>query len=83
MVFPDADYGQAFFSMEFFNWKIESDAKVSSSLWLYFAVMVPLTIIIVLFWLMFTRRTRKRIGSLLGRSTSKIRSKAEDGEKTV
>lgn len=45
---------QSIFSMTMFNWQAGPDEQVTSGyLWLYFAVAVPLTILILAAWLFY------------------------------
>ncbi|KAI1466992.1 uncharacterized protein F4812DRAFT_430692 [Daldinia caldariorum] len=66
-VFLPGTFMASVFSMTFFNFKVGSDSggdsgesEVSSELWVYFAVTVPLTFLIVLvWWIIDHRRERK------------------------
>lgn len=51
--------------MTFFDWNANPDQPRVVMLWLYFAVAVPLTIIVVLLWLLFTKSTRERLAGSL------------------
>ncbi|KAK4174383.1 hypothetical protein QBC36DRAFT_347967 [Triangularia setosa] len=46
------------FSMPFFDFSSDMDDFVSHHLWIYFAVMAPLTLIIVGSWILFDRASR-------------------------
>ncbi|KAI0593954.1 hypothetical protein F4775DRAFT_575960 [Biscogniauxia sp. FL1348] len=49
-VFLPGTFLSSIFSMTFFNFDVGDGKEVSSDLWIYFAVTVPLTLVIVLSW---------------------------------
>ena len=53
---------QSFFSMTFFDWRGDQGGNVTSSLWIYFAVAIPLTALVILIWVFCTARSRKSMG---------------------
>ena len=53
---------KSFFSMSFFNWHAGTGESITSSLWVYFAAAVPLTLLVILVWVFCTRRSRKKVG---------------------
>ncbi|KAF6815673.1 hypothetical protein CPLU01_02682 [Colletotrichum plurivorum] len=55
-VFLPGTFLASVFSMTFFNFENGADPVISKSLWVYFAITVPLTIIIVVGWIWFDRR---------------------------
>jgi len=54
--------------MTFFNWQTVSDKTVSTYLWVYFAVTVPVTVLVLVAWAFLTRKNRKE-SQLLRRRT--------------
>jgi hypothetical protein len=48
--------------MSFFNWHAGPGEGITSSLWVYFAAAVPLTALVILGWIICTRRSRKKVG---------------------
>ncbi|KAK4187030.1 hypothetical protein QBC35DRAFT_553131 [Podospora australis] len=48
------------FSMPFFNFDSDMNGSVSSPLWIYFILMVPLTLIVVGAWILFDRASKKK-----------------------
>ncbi|KAI2630695.1 hypothetical protein GGR54DRAFT_164389 [Hypoxylon sp. NC1633] len=70
-VFLPGTFMASIFSMTFFDFNVGPDsgdssnssgdsAQVSSMLWIYFVVTVPLTLVILLFWYIIDRRREKR-----------------------
>ena len=70
-IFLPATYLASVFSMTFFNFQNQasnnnnsagntSEPVVSKDLWIYFAISVPLTLIIVLVWRWWDRRRERR-----------------------
>jgi hypothetical protein len=55
-VFLPATYLASLFSMTFFNFQNSDGPSVSSDLWIYFVITVPLTVLIVLFWRWWDKR---------------------------
>ena len=49
-VFLPATYLASVFSMTFFDFGPGSEPSVSPTLWIYFVIMIPMTLIIVMFW---------------------------------
>ncbi|KAI1365175.1 hypothetical protein F5Y08DRAFT_187796 [Xylaria arbuscula] len=47
------------FSMTFFNFNVPENTEVSQELWIYFAVTIPLTLLIVGMWWFLDRRREK------------------------
>lgn len=54
--------------MTFFNWQTASDRTVSTYLWVYFAVTVPVTVLVLVAWAFLTKKNRKE-SQLLRRRT--------------
>lgn len=73
-IFLPATYLASVFSMTFFNFQEQDpdnnnsggnnnhdkERVVSTSLWIYFVIAIPLTILVVLTWLMWDRRRERR-----------------------
>ncbi|KAI1103800.1 hypothetical protein F4804DRAFT_216951 [Jackrogersella minutella] len=71
-VFLPGTFMASVFSMTFFDFNVGGDgssgdssdssdgATVSKKLWVYFAVTIPLTLVILLFWYLIDRRREKR-----------------------
>ena len=57
---------QSFFSMTFFNWQTASDRTVSKYLWVYFAVVIPITILVVAAWAFLTKKNRQENSDRVG-----------------
>ncbi|KAK4185072.1 hypothetical protein QBC35DRAFT_504581 [Podospora australis] len=59
MIFLPATFLASLFSMTFFNWDAsEGEHVVSPLLWIYFALAVGITLIVVGCWYLFTRRRK-------------------------
>ncbi|KAJ9656087.1 hypothetical protein H2201_008659 [Coniosporium apollinis] len=63
LVFLPATFICSFFSMSFFNWKASPGENITNSLWIYFVVAAPLTAVVIMLWILCTRRSRKKIGN--------------------
>ncbi|PKS10220.1 hypothetical protein jhhlp_001970 [Lomentospora prolificans] len=59
-IFLPGTYLASVFSMTFFNFGNDADPVVSTNLWIYFAITVPLTILIVGTWLYFSQRRKRK-----------------------
>ncbi|CAM1505370.1 Fc.00g110070.m01.CDS01 [Cosmosporella sp. VM-42] len=55
-LFLPGTYLASVFSMTFFNFEADADPVVSTNLWIYFAVTVPITALIVASWTLIDRR---------------------------
>ncbi|KAH7328508.1 hypothetical protein B0I35DRAFT_403864 [Stachybotrys elegans] len=55
-LFLPGTYLASIFGMAFFNFEEGKDPTVSSQLWIYFAVTVPVTVVILLLWKWYDRR---------------------------
>ncbi|KAH0443364.1 hypothetical protein CKAH01_02849 [Colletotrichum kahawae] len=55
-VFLPGTFLASVFSMTFFDFAKDADPVISKSLWVYFAITIPLTVVIVVGWIMFDRR---------------------------
>ncbi|GKT46002.1 uncharacterized protein ColSpa_06183 [Colletotrichum spaethianum] len=51
------------FSMSFFDFGRDANPAISQQLWVYFAISIPLTIVIVCGWVMFDRRRKEWFAS--------------------
>jgi hypothetical protein len=65
IVFLPPTFVASLFSMDMFNWeftdnKERSSLAVSSSIWIYFVVAVPLTIVTLIAWLLWSRSENSR-----------------------
>lgn len=69
--------------MTFFDFRPDDNASVANSLWIYFAVSVPLTLVIMIAWLLFTRKTRQKIANLMRRGPSEPKSRKDSDIKEV
>ncbi|KKP06098.1 hypothetical protein THAR02_01794 [Trichoderma harzianum] len=59
-LFLPGTYLASVFSMTFFNFQSGADPVISNWLWVYFIITIPLTVIIVGFWLWYDRRREAR-----------------------
>ncbi|TDZ24425.1 hypothetical protein Cob_v002872 [Colletotrichum orbiculare MAFF 240422] len=59
-VFLPGTFLASVFSMTFFDFASDADPVISKSLWVYFAITIPLTVIIVVGWLWFDRRRESK-----------------------
>jgi hypothetical protein len=57
---------QSFFSMTFFDWQTARDRTVSKSLWGYFAVAIPITIMVLAAWAFLTKKNRQENSDRVG-----------------
>lgn len=55
-------HAQSFFSMTFFDWNAGPGEPKTHMLWIYFAAALPLTLVVVIIWLLCTRPSREQIG---------------------
>ena len=73
----------SFFSMDMFNWSAGDGSQIASNwLWIYFAVTIPLTGIILAVWWLWNRRSqqrRARIGYKVESAEDNLRGDEEDG----
>jgi hypothetical protein len=58
--------------MSFFDWRSSVTEPVAKSLWVYFATAVPLTLVVTIGWAFLTRRSRDKVGVLLGRKKTEM-----------
>ena len=59
LIFGRSSSLQAFFSMTMFNWNGQAgEALVSGYIWVYFAVTVPLTLLVIGIWWFSTAHSR-------------------------
>ncbi|CZR67448.1 uncharacterized protein PAC_17347 [Phialocephala subalpina] len=72
LIFLPATFICSFFSMNFFDWRAGPSEDIVVSLWVYFVVAVPLTIVVISCWIFWTRRTRQKATLLpISENTSK------------
>jgi hypothetical protein len=45
--------------MTFFDWQTASNRTVSKSLWVYFAVAIPITVAVLAAWVLLTKKNRE------------------------
>lgn len=46
--------------MSFFDWKEKPEGTAARSLWIYFVAAVPLTAVVIVLWVLCTRRSRNK-----------------------
>ncbi|KAH8683433.1 hypothetical protein BGZ61DRAFT_480485 [Ilyonectria robusta] len=73
LVFLPATFICSFFSMSFFDWQADLEETVTIRVWIYFAVAVPLTFVVILCWLLYTRRNREKVDDLVNHSSTASR----------
>ena len=59
-LFLPGTYLASVFSMTFFNFQSDANPVVSSDLWIYFIVTIPITAVILLAWMWFDRRRERK-----------------------
>ncbi|PTB81159.1 hypothetical protein M440DRAFT_63201 [Trichoderma longibrachiatum ATCC 18648] len=59
-LFLPGTYLASVFSMTFFNFDADADPVISNWLWVYFVITIPVTALIVGFWLWYDRRREAR-----------------------
>ncbi|KAL7960782.1 hypothetical protein V8C34DRAFT_275703 [Trichoderma compactum] len=59
-LFLPGTYLASVFSMTFFNFQSGADPVISNWLWVYFIITIPLTVVIVGFWMWYDRRREAR-----------------------
>lgn len=59
-LFLPGTYLASVFSMTFFNFDADANPVISNWLWVYFVITIPLTALIVGFWLWYDRRREAR-----------------------
>jgi hypothetical protein len=47
--------------MTLFNWSPPEGEHITKYLWIYFAALIPLSIVVIATWIWFTRTTRERL----------------------
>jgi len=71
MLFLPGTFISAIFSMVFFNWGTNSDGEsaftVSGWIWLYFAVTIPVTLLVFAIYLFWRRKREVKMASKLSR----------------
>lgn len=70
VVFLPGTFVAAFFAMPLFQWDVDAPSSiVSNRFWIYWAVTVPLTILTVVSWFLWTRMmsSRHRMQDTMGR----------------
>ena len=61
MNIKDADKSQSLFAMPLFDWDAEHGASVfSGRFWIYWVITVPLTILVMILWVIWIRRKSLR-----------------------
>ncbi|KAI9766808.1 MAG: hypothetical protein M1840_006283 [Geoglossum simile] len=61
LVFLPATFVASMFSMSIFNWQAQGkDRVVSRYIWVYFAAVIPLTLVVLLVWLAWFYTSQKR-----------------------
>lgn len=61
VVFLPGTFVAAFFAMPLFHWNVDSSSAIMSEyFWIYWAVTVPLTIVTVIVWIIWTRTRGSR-----------------------
>ncbi|TAQ88905.1 hypothetical protein B7494_g2752 [Chlorociboria aeruginascens] len=63
LIFLPATFISSFFSMTFFDWHAAPGEGIVESIWVYFAVAIPLTIVVILCWILWTRKSRQKVGN--------------------
>ncbi|EWC45153.1 hypothetical protein DRE_06041 [Drechslerella stenobrocha 248] len=59
LLFLPGTFVAAVFSMSMFTWESDGSVVVSRHLWLYFAIAVPLTLVVMIIWVLWTLRGEK------------------------
>ncbi|KAF3128853.1 hypothetical protein TWF703_009228 [Orbilia oligospora] len=59
LIFLPGTFVAAVFSMSMFNWEADGSVVVSKHIWMYFAITVPLTTVVVISWLIWTIKSEK------------------------
>ena len=68
------------FSMTMFNWQADKGQKViSNRLWVYFVIAVPLTLIVMVCWIIWFRMTQKKYARQGAHDSEAMGSSDEDG----
>jgi bacteriorhodopsin len=52
--------------MTFFDWQSADNRTVSKSLWVYFAVTIPITILVLAAWTFLTKKNRQENSDRVG-----------------
>jgi hypothetical protein len=52
--------------MTFFDWQTTSNRTVSRSLWVYFAVAIPITVAVLVAWVLLTKKNRQENSDWVG-----------------
>lgn len=60
--------------MSFFDWQADLEETVTIRVWIYFAVAMPLTFVVILCWLLYTRRNREKVNDLVNQSSTDSQS---------
>lgn len=56
VLFLPGTFLSSVFSMTFFDFEPGAETVVSTQLWVYFAITVPLTAVLLVWWLLFERK---------------------------
>ncbi|KAH8194203.1 hypothetical protein TruAng_011634 [Truncatella angustata] len=87
-IFLPGTFISSMFSMPFFNFDSDMNGPVSNSLWIYFVILVPLTVLVVGIWWVMDRRqvtefkedieaADKRLEDIEGRVIKRLREKTK------
>ncbi|KAH6715172.1 hypothetical protein BKA61DRAFT_347782 [Leptodontidium sp. MPI-SDFR-AT-0119] len=83
-VFIPATFTAAFFSTTFFNFQRGNDGIVSPWVWLYFLVTIVLSVLIIAWWYISSRRRwyeiENEVGGLVAKADSKARDSRSDSD---
>lgn len=60
-IFLPGTYLASVFSMTFFDFASDADPVISPDLWVYFAMTIPLTGLIVGSWIFFNQRRKRKL----------------------
>lgn len=68
-LFLPGTFVATFFGMTMFDWSPDTGAtpRMSSYMWLYWAVTIPLTLLVMVLWLFWARREQSKAEMRLGR----------------
>lgn len=78
-VFLPGAYLASVFSMTFFNWGDPSKPAVTTSFWIYWAVDIPVTAVIVLIWYVWEKRREAKYD----REDADLEKGSDDMEKNI
>ncbi|KIX05485.1 uncharacterized protein Z518_06357 [Rhinocladiella mackenziei CBS 650.93] len=73
LIFLPATFVASIFSMSMFNWQAESGGLVTSRwIWVYFVIAIPLTLMVLVFWILWYKWTQAKYSKRHGKGSQMV-----------